>query len=204
MSSVWTPTDNRDPNDVVTAANWNTYLGETGNLQYLYDRFVTKYKTSTQVFTTDTTMADINASTGTFSFPIGASEVWLVDYWMEVAFGGTGGVKFQITGPAAPTAVYITGKHTVQVADTGTNRNLAHIPFTAGTAFSAAFADVASSAALGSTGQYLQGAVTLVEARARIINGANAGTVTLQAAQNNANSTTTLGLGSLMRAERIA
>lgn len=163
--------------------------------------YVTKYKTSTQVFTTNTTLADVTASSGTFSFAIAASEVWEVEYWIPLAFGGTGGAKFQITGPAAPTSVAITGTY-------------GRASSTAAGSFESRFADVAafsSDIAAQPSGASGANDVTYVNNAgssgawivARIINGANAGTVTLQAAQQNSNSTTTLGIGSFMRAVRL-
>lgn len=167
-------------------------------------RVLAKYKSATQVFTTTTALADVTASSGTFSFPIAASEVWLAEYWIPVSFGGTGGVKFQISGPAAATSVDITGEHTIaQVEDAGGGINVFMLPFTAVTAFATNIAAADSQAAPG-TGVYSSSVSTIVLIRLRVINGANAGTVTLQAAQNSSNSTTTLGIGCTMQALKVA
>ena len=66
-----------------------------------------KYKTATQVFTTSTTFADITASSGTFSFTAEANGIYVARYSLPVTFGGTGGVKLQLTGPASPTLVRV-------------------------------------------------------------------------------------------------
>lgn len=163
---------------------------------------IVKYKSATQVFTTTTTLADVTASNGNFAFYAGASEVWIAQYYIPLAFGGTGGVKFQITGPAAPTAVTITGNRTVAItADAGVT--VADAAFTAVTSFAA---DIAAGDSNGSpgAGSYSSAVATAITINLLLRNGATAGIVTLQAAQNSSNSTTTLGLGSLMKAQRIA
>ena len=170
---------------------------------------VQNYKTATQVITTTTTFADVTGALGaTFSFPIAANEVWEAEYYIPLAFGGTGGAKFQLTGPGTPTNVDSTGEYTVlSGASTTDNTSIPAVKgFAAVTAFSSAIAaaNSASGALWTNAGAYERGSANFVRIRARVINGANAGTVTLQAAQNSSNSTTTLGLGSYMRAERIA
>lgn len=162
---------------------------------------VTKYKSSTQVFTTDTAFADVTAASGTFSFTCGASEVWMAEYYIPVSFGGTGGVKFQLTGPSAPTSVNITGLYGNVGGGAATEG--VEEPFTAVTAFSSNIA-AADSAAIISAGVYNNTVPCLVIIRAVIINGTTSGTVTLQSAQNSSNSTTTLGLGTTMIARRLA
>jgi hypothetical protein len=200
--STWTAPADVATNDVETAAAWNLLLGTSGSMKYLYDRQVYKYKTATQTFTTNTTLADVTASSGSFAFAIAASEVWEVEFWIPLAFGGTGGAKFQITGPAAPTSVDITGTFVSgSVGDSAPTVRL----FTAVAAFSSDI-NAANSAAVGATttGYNNSAPSSGIRIHARISNGANAGTITLQAAQNSANSTTTLGIGSFMRAERMA
>ena len=164
-----------------------------------------KYKSAAQVFTSDTAFADVAASSGSMSFAIAANEVWSVRYVVPLSFGGTGGIKFQLTGPAAPTAVTLMGwVANVARADGGAASGQATESFPVVTAFSTALVSLNSSNGL-SVGT-INYAITnpLVEIIATIANGANAGTVTLQAAQNSASSTTTLGVGSFMRAEKIA
>lgn len=168
----------------------------------------TNYKTSTQVLSGTTTFADVSgADAATFAFAIAANEVWEVEYYIPFTFVGNGGAKFQLTGPGSPTAVTITGSATrgLTIAD-GSTAALAQLPFAAVAAFSTAFAQYAGTTSPNITTAQYSDAVgqTLVIARATIRNGANAGTVTLQAAQNTAANTTTLGLGTFMRAEKIS
>lgn len=160
-----------------------------------------KYKTATQVFTTNTTFADVAASSGSFAFAIAANEVWEVTYLIPLTFGGTGGAKFQLTGPSSPTNVDITGTYGHAIAGSlgAFESRIATV-----TAFSSDINSQASIAATTGNVEYTNNAPTGIEIVARIINGANAGTVTLQAAQNNSNSTTTLGLGCFMNAQKVA
>lgn len=210
MANTWTSPADKATNDVITATIWNQLLGATGNLQYLYDGGggTRKYKTSTQVFTTNTTFADITASSGSFAFAIAASEVWEVDYFLPLSFGGTGGVKLQLTGPAAPTSVAINGTNVIwRTASTTDSKAFNHVlPITTVTAFSSSIAAADSvAAAVGDDGVYANnGGSVFVHIHACIVNGANAGTVTLQGAQNSSNSTTTFGLGCYMKAQRLA
>jgi len=172
-----------------------------------------KYMTATQVFTTTTTFADV-VTTGstTMSFAIAASEVWKVTYRLPLSFGGTGGVKFQLTGPASPTAVTLGVLQSSMTLETDTVfQVMAAARSTDVTAFSTAFAarnssagTVSSTYANSANPYTLNNTVSWIEITAFIANGANAGTVTLQAAQNSSNSTTTLGIGSHMRADKVA
>lgn len=173
------------------------------------------FKAATQVFTTDTTYADVTAATGTFSFPIAANEVVMVEYHINLAFGGTGGLKLQMTGPAAPTAITTDVLAPGWVGQTGDSSGNAQVDVAAithfrarATAFSSAIIGVANKTAAATAGtsgtNELDGTAAYVHVYAFIQNGANAGTVTLQAAQQGSNSTTTLGIGSWMRVERAA
>lgn len=175
-----------------------------------------KYKTATQVFSTNTTYADVTASSGNMAFSIGASEVWLAEWLIMCTAGGTGGVKFQLTGPSAPTAVNIVGQVLLHTNDA--SASTAAIPpflstsYSAGstpasmlvTSFSSSIMGINSGNSTGVDNTWHQSVGSPMRIVALIINGSNAGTVTLQAAQNSSNSTTTLGIGSWMRAERIA
>lgn len=170
---------------------------------------VQKYKSAVQTFSTNTSFADVVAagSPATMSFAIGANEVWQAEYWIPLTFGGTGGAKFQLTGPSAPTAVAINGTYGNAAVTGGDPGGVLEFPTV--TAFSTTINGVNSAASVTSpVGAYVAsgGAITgtAILIRAVIINGANAGTVTLQAAQNSSNSTTTLGIGSYMRAMRMA
>lgn len=167
---------------------------------------VTNYKSATQVRTTDTSFVDVTGAKGsTFSFSIGANEVWEAEYWIPLAFGGTGGAKFQITGPTAPTNVDVTGTRTLVFADAALANNFTRqAPLTVVTAFSSIIgATNSATTAVPNNGLYPNDSACVVQIKLKVENGANAGTVTLQAAQNSSNSTTTLGIGSTMTAVRI-
>ncbi len=137
---------------------------------------------------------------GTFGFPIGVNEVWKVRCVLPLTFTSTGGAKFQFTGPGTPTAVTITPMMG-QYLDTTTGANgfRSEAPTAA---FSTGFASYAAGG--NQPNQYTSttnGLPTIIEAV--IANGANAGTVTLQVAQNSGAGTVVVGVGSEMRAERI-
>jgi hypothetical protein len=245
---AWTAPTDRTTGDVITAAQWNTFLGATGDMSMTAAAKVTtngdmvyataantlarlgigstaqvltvtggvpvwasaasstiKYKTTTQAISASTTLVDVitAGSPATMSFSVAANEVWTADYWIPLAFSGaTGGVKFQITGPASPTSVDITGTRTSGDGGVGLTKGF-QTPFTAVTAFST---DIASfvSGSYAVTQGYPNDAPCLVNIRLRLINGANAGTVTLQVAQNTASGTSTLGIGSIMQATKAA
>lgn len=170
---------------------------------------ISNYKSATQTFTTNTTFADVTGAIGaTFSFAIAANEVWEVLYHIPLAFTGTGGVKLQLTGPAAATSVAIMGTHTINRAN-GAATDVQTVQYaTQAAAFSSNFGSANSENGATTSNVYNNqgGSSTpqiVVEARARIINGANAGTVTLQAAQNSSNADSILGLGTFMRADRL-
>lgn len=173
------------------------------------------YKTSTQVFTTNTTFADVTASaggvSGSMAFSIAANEVWEARFIIPVSFGGTGGLKLQLTGPAAPTAVRVSGSYTAHVYDsvggalTSPPRSLP-AQLAGATAFSSSFLakdSAAEGAGSAQSGNLNNSSESLVVVDVFIANGANAGTVALQAAQNSSNSTTTLAIGTRMTARRL-
>ena len=170
------------------------------NVEYMLDKRVIThvrsellaYKTSTQVFTTNITFADVTAqaggSGGNMAFAIAASEAVVARFVIPVTFGGTGGVKFQLTGPSSPTVVNATAHFPVtSLATTGLTSTV--------TSFSSAIMS------RDTTSQMIAGTVYI---DVLIVNGSTAGTVTLQAAQDNANSTTTLAVGSYMTVRRLA
>lgn len=173
-----------------------------------------KYKTGTQVFTTDTTFADISGSTGTMSFAIAANEIVHCRFRIPISFGGTGGVKLQLTGPSAPTLVRIDAFSEALVGagqDSVTNNEsdtIAYRRLGTATAFSSSFVALNSPAAtVNSTVNAVLGipqAGTTIVVEVEIVNGATAGTVVLQGAQNSANSTTTFAVGSSMAVEKKA
>lgn len=159
-----------------------------------------RYMTATFPAPTTTTYANVATSgSGTASFYADASAVYQAVYWIPLSFGGTGGAKFQFTGPAAPTNVDITGTF----GSAGTTDAAAHL-FTAVAAFSADINAVASAAAGGGNSAYMNAAPgSFIEIHLRLTNGATAGLVTLQFAQQNANSTSTIGIGFTMTVRRI-
>ncbi len=167
-----------------------------------------KYVTATQTISASTALVDVIAagSPATMSFSIGANEVWRVEYHILLTFTSTGGAKFQITGPAAPTAVNISGWQTgTDVADSSVNDGDIN-RFTVVTAFATNIsAGNAASTATASQGVWQNDAGTMLwHAYVYIANGANAGTVTLQIAQNTAAGTAVVGIGSNMLAQRMA
>lgn len=160
-----------------------------------------KYKSTTQTVSASTSLVDVSAASGNFAFAIAANEVWQVEYIIPLTFTGTGGAKFQITGPSAPTAVTINALVPFYSAtlSSAVPRALATV-----TAFSTniAAADAAAAAGESSYSSTVAGAV--IRITATIANGSNAGTVTLQMAQNTANGTVVAGVGSFMRAMKVA
>jgi hypothetical protein len=60
-----------------------------------------------RVAATVNTITTVQAAVTGLAFPIGVSEQWSADYYLTVA-GSTGGVIFQVTGPASPTSVRVT------------------------------------------------------------------------------------------------
>jgi hypothetical protein len=175
---------------------------------------VTKYKAAGQTFTGDTTFADITASSGTFAFDVVANGVYVARYVLPLGIGGTGGVKLQLTGPAAPTAVWIDiNGNAMWVAQTtdGDNSGTEVSVNAAGkvgaaNAFSNSVGMNSSVAApsSGTSGTNLLTSACTVTMEALVVNGSTAGTVTLQGAQNSSNSTTEFQIGSRMIVERIA
>lgn len=171
---------------------------------------IIKYKSATQVFTTNTTYADITATSGNFAFTMAASEVWVVDYWMYVTYGGTGGVKMQLTGPAAPTSVIVTAQAYSLVSDASAGVAAASPLLVAGSYDGAPFHTAGFSGEVigvnsGSSGtdNVINGSIPTIHIHGFIVNGSTAGAVTLQGAQNSSNSTTTFGVGSHMLAQRL-
>jgi hypothetical protein len=157
-----------------------------------------KYKTAAQVFTANTTYANVTATSGDLAVAIGASEVWLIECHMSVSFTSTGGLKVQLTGPAAPTAVSVTGTYgtifTSAAADSIAVSGFGQVNSFSSNLF-AVNAGTANGAFNTSTGTVIFAAL--------VSNGVNAGTVTVQAAQNSAAGTTTINT-SWIRAQRVA
>lgn len=157
---------------------------------------VARYKTATQTLTATTTYADVTATSGNFAFDITANSVWRARFVLPFGVSGNGGLKVQLTGPSAPTLVAAKGPGYPAYDFAAT---AATTVFPSATAFSAdIFAYNASGAGVGTT----IGSGTLI-LDVIIVNGANAGTVTLQAAQNTAAGSATLSAGCFMEAVRL-
>lgn len=164
--------------------------------------FVSKYKTATQAIAASTAFVDvITAGGGVAAFYAEASAVYEAYFYVPVTFTTTGGLKLQVTGPALPTSVSITGTRDASDGTSSANNSRA---FAEVTAFSTPFANADAAAAVPADGTYINSAPATVSVRVVLRNGINAGLVTLQVAQNSAAGTTTLGLGTLMSAKRIA
>lgn len=156
---------------------------------------LTKIKTAQQRFSANTTYADISASSGNFAFTIAANEIWQIEAFIRATMAGTGGIKMQLTGPAAPTLVVAQLFPTYGDGTTGENTVWAGSVVTS---FSSNL--IAANYNAGAAGTPTNGVWRL---HAYIANGANAGTVTLQGAQNSANSTTDFEPGSIWKAWKL-
>lgn len=152
---------------------------------------VLRHKSATQAFAATTTYADVTAVQGSMAFAIKASEVWHVRFRIPISISGTGGIKLQLTGPTSPTLVSSQAKY--GQADT--------VTAVRGTGVISGFSTTILG--LNSTGSPQIVADSVIDLDSLIINGANAGAVTLQAAQNSSNGTTNLLGGTVMRAERL-
>lgn len=161
-----------------------------------------KYKTATQVFSATTTYANITASSGDFDFSVVANGVYVARFILPVTFGGTGGLKLQLTGPASPTLVRVDmfGQLNVKTEDDPSTPSTTYSDIYRRLQEATSFAAILARDSNGTTG--ILNSTFIAEVL--IVNGANAGTVTLQGAQNSANSTTTLAIGSRMEVTRVA
>ena len=165
---------------------------------------ILKYNTATQTVSASTTFVDVvgAGSPATFTFPVLANEVWRVKYFIPMTFTNVGGAKFQLTGPAAPTAVAIISQpwlyNATSAAAAGIPKMQAPV-----TSFSSTFGAFAAAATTDNT-YTSSSATTMLVAEAVIQNGATAGDVTLQIAQNTAAGTVVVGLGSYMEAEKMS
>lgn len=131
---------------------------------------------------TNSTLADVTG----FSFSIAANEKWTCEYLLFME-GGPGGVEIAITGPASPTTVRYApdGSSGITSEDDG--------------GYSAqAFEEILSAAGLA-------GVRVMVRVELCVQNGANAGTVQFQFAEDSTNVTkSTLLAGSMMIAHKVS
>lgn len=156
------------PDSTAHAYYWNSNNGTTQHLPQVAITTGTAYTNAT------TTFSSVAGSTGqTLAFTVAASTNYTVTcqvMWQGSA--GTTGPKFQWTGPASPTNV-AASMHSPVTTST-------YLDATA-TAFSSSMADSGTI----TTAVNLMSIVTL-----GLVNGANAGTITLQAAANGAGTLT--------------
>lgn len=110
--------------------------------------------------TNDIALADVTG----LSFPIAASEVWIVEWHFDCTYAAAGEFKVDVTGPAAPTAVSVC---CIANCDGGSPE------YHSTTSFSSALE------------MQFTGATTACCTRVRcaVVNGANAGTIQLRFAQ---------------------
>lgn len=144
------------------------------------------YTASDQSWTTDTTLANVTGLTQA----IGASETWFIDVLLNVSGGSTGDVKVTVTAPTSATAeLQVIGPATGGTTGV-TNAGTINTPGT----------DViASGLQTGSSNR------NQVRIQGVVFNSTNAGSITVQAAQNTSDGTATVvRKGSTMKAERLA
>lgn len=128
---------------------------------------------TTTSYTNATTTFSNVTGTNTLSFAVEASTTYVgTCYILWQGSAGTTGPKFQFTGPASPTAV----ASSMSSAVTATTQIYASA--------------VAFSSAMANTGTITTATNFPAEIQFAVVNGANAGTVTLQAAANGAGTLT--------------
>jgi hypothetical protein len=120
-------------------------------------------KAANQVFTSNIVLASIGLG-GTTGIPIAANQRFKVRYWIPFSVGATGGVRAQLAVPAGGTGF---------IASIRLNNTVAPSATIATQTASAAFTN-----ALANAGTHW------LEVEAFVTNGATAGTVDLQMAQN--------------------
>ena len=60
---------------LITAAQWNNYLGATGSLEYLYDRLIIVRKTANEIVNNSATLQNDDH----LLLAIAANEIWFID-----------------------------------------------------------------------------------------------------------------------------
>lgn len=122
----------------------------------------------------------------TLQFPLLVNGKYSFELYLQFTTNSTADFKFRTVGPAAPTLVSIERRH--WVPNTVVDVNALDAAFSAG--------DVAIDGAAGTVG--------LIHMRGLIYNGANAGTFSINWAQNTANASNTIvKAGSFVRAFRL-
>lgn len=158
----------------------------------------TKIKTAAQDFSATTTYADITATSGNFAVTVAANRKYRIKVRLYLSALGTaasGGLKLQLTGPAAPTFVFAVGQAPWTFVAGGSDYP-AHKYLSYATAFSANIFSQPNFNTTAASGFSAGGTVPMVaEVEAVIWIGSTAGTVTLQGAQNTGAGTTTVTSG---------
>ena len=196
MATWTTPTD-RATNDVITSTIWNQLLGADGDMQFAPTYY--KVKTASQSWAATTTYADVTATSGNMGFSIAASEAWQVEWILYVSTDAAGGYKFQLTGPASPTLVQAGVEFQTNDYDGTTSYGRGWF---SNPAAATAFGQVVTIAGGNSISTFQRAGGVRISAL--IVNGANAGTVTLQAGQDNASGTTTIAAGRMFARRVVA
>ena len=176
-----------------------------------------KYKSAAQTFTSNTTYADVTASSGNLAFSIGANEAWHVTWTIYcTAAGGNGGAKFQVTGPASPVQVKFSG---ILMQNFDAPTGVAVIPplgytsYSTGsspasmqsTSFSSQIMGMNSGNSTGIDNVWHANISTAFTITGLVVSGSTSGTVTLQAAQNQSSADAlSLAIGSFMVATKAA
>lgn len=145
--------------------------------------WTTVLKQADETQNSSTTFAD----DAELTLPVLASETYLIQFDIFFDTAATPDFKFQFTGPSSPTEVTVRGKYAAPDAAADTDF--------VDTAFSTSHA---VTGAAGTTGGHVFGSLLLV-------NGTNAGSVTLQWAQNTSDAAdTTVLAGSLLNYVRVS
>jgi hypothetical protein len=155
----------------------------------------TKYKTAAQSFIATSTYADVTATSGNLAAAVAAGRTYRVRirmYLSALGTAGSGGLKVQLTGPAAPTKVFAIGRASWTFVSGGADYPSSELVSFA-TAFSSTILTEPNVNTTVASGLQAGGvSPEVVEIEAVIVNGVNAGTITLQAAQETGAGTTTI------------
>lgn len=179
-----------------------------------------KYVVTNQVITASTVFVDVVASgtPATMSFVAGANQIYAITLRLLLSYSTTGGFKLQLTGPAAPTRIIQSSLH-MYLKETAIGGSAtpywsrgflisgAPSPITLATAFFASdsaanLVERLDSATVPTEGAWVASG-NVFEFRILYFNGANAGTVTVQVAQNSAAGTSTVSADSSMVAQLV-
>lgn len=182
-------TDEANKIERSNGAAWSQW-GPIGLIDYKSFRM-----TAAQGFTSNTTFANITS----MGYAIGANERWFSDFYLLVTGARAGQLKYAFTYPAAATIEIASMGPASGFGTTGSD-------IVEGALRTQQIIGVASGVIAGIIGCGDNTANALMaHIRATIQNGANAGTVQLQAAQNASSATVTnINIGSSFEAKRFA